>query len=174
VEVRDPDSLRVLKKRMALANVTHVVLSTSRAEMAVGSDPDFAFLQRIGRFSVYQFRDGRTHLVLTEGPIFATAQRTGSGHIRVLTNSVQGGTLLLAEAYHPFWAVRGVSDAHLEMTDYGLMRLSVPGGMFEISLDYASPRLPVFMSVAVWISLGLAWLWSSPHHHSTRKTVSRM
>ncbi|MGC9983442.1 MAG: hypothetical protein ABSF35_07395 [Polyangia bacterium] len=159
VVVTDADSLRLLKVRMAAADATHAVFSTPWAESQVNDDPEFTFLHRVGPFSVYQFRAGRSRPALPLNGILATAARDGSGHIRVETNGRQGGTVVLAESYHPFWTVQGAKDVELDMLDVGLMRLRVPSGRHQIRLDYLPPHLPAVLSAAVGIVLGLAWLW---------------
>jgi hypothetical protein len=156
--VKDADSLRLLKIRMAAADVTHAVLSTPWAESQVKDDPEFAFLHRVGPFSVYQFRTGRSHVALPGDAMVATAERDGPGHIRVEVSSQQGGDVMLAESYHPFWTVQGARDVHLDMLDVGLMRLRVPAGHHQVRLDYVPPRLPALLSTAILIMLGVALL----------------
>jgi hypothetical protein len=159
VLVRGTDSLRLLKIRMAAADATHAVFSTPWAESQVSDDAEFTFLHRVGSFSVYQFRAGRSHPALPVNGLLATAARDGPGHIRVETNGRQGGTIVLAESYHPFWTVQGAEAVELDMLDVGLMRLRVPAGHHQVLLDYVPPRLPAVLSAAVGIALGLAWLW---------------
>ncbi len=59
-----------------------------------------------------------------------------------------GGALLIKEAHHPFWELRGPAEARLETLPLGLMQVAgLPPGRHALQLRYSPPAFPFWLTV---------------------------
>ena len=86
-----------------------------------------------------------------------------------IESAAPGGSLRLAQAWHPDWALEIASGVRLTSDVTGLLRVNhVPAGRQSLVLRYRPPTWPRRISWIIWIGLALAPGWKARRRAQAR------
>jgi hypothetical protein len=164
MRVTRPEHLAEVKSRMRMTNATHLVAADPVLAARITSAGAFERLAEIGRFTVFEYRDG-SHprgpegwVEPTDGNAAVRVTEYDTGRIAMIIEADASGASLLAKvAYHPFWKAEGIDGIELGAGRSGLMQVKrVPPGKHTLTLAYSPPLWPGLISILGWIVLVLA------------------
>ena len=158
----DPDAASSALERLRRGHCTRlVVASPAWAERLAGRN-DCIREYRSEWFTLFRLvGEGREGAEILSGGGRASVEYPNAGEaILDLESTTPGGSLRLAQAWHPDWTLDGADGVGLASDETGLLRVdNAPAGRHSLILRYRPPAWPRWISWIAWTGLALAMGW---------------
>lgn len=160
----DPDAASSALDRLRRSHCTRlVVASPAWAERLAGRN-DCILEYRSDWFALFRLAgEGREGVEVLSGDVRASVEHPKTGEaILDVESPTSGGSLRLAQAWHPDWAVAGAEGVFLASDETGLLRVeNVPAGRHSLILRYRPPAWPRWVSRIAWTGLVMVMGWNA-------------